>query len=332
MVMSMVAMTAANALAQPAQAQATNDQTEEDAKTIQWTAPTLDGKQASVPAADRPTLLVFAKAGQDRSEAALTQVMELAGDNPSAQLLAVVSGDATEIKARTILDATKWPWPIVLDPTYAAAHSAEVRAWPTTVVVRPDGHVAARVAGMSGAYATDIKAYLEFAEGRLEQPELDKRIGEHTVVADSAAQAAERHLRVAQRLIDRREYDSARKQVVEGLAYEPNDVNLQLLHARVLSLLGQPAQSLAILDKIDPQRIAAWQLAVVRGRALMALGKWDDARDVLMQSLKLNPEPAEAHYLLGQIYARSGDWSRAAANYRAAFEATHEGKTFRPGG
>jgi len=84
-----------------------------------------------------------------------------------------------------------------------------------------------------------------------------------------------------------------------------------------------------IIENIAPDTVATFQINAVRGRALLALGQWDQARDALNNAIQLNPKPAETYYLLGLIDEHDGNWSQAAKHYRAAFEATSDAQKIR---
>src|SRR5262249_54990571 len=106
----------------------------------------------------------------------------------------------------------------------------------------------------------------------------------------------------------------------------PDDPGMQLALARVMLLQNQPADAIQIVEKVPPATAPAWQLALLRGRALIELNRWDEAKTVLPGALKLNPEPAEAHYLMGLVYQHGSDWQRAAESFRRAFESTPAGR------
>ena len=55
-----------------------------------------------------------------------------------------------------------------------------------------------------------------------------------------------------------------------------------------------------------------------------------EAKTLLTDATKLNPDPAEAFYLLGRVYEHDGDAGHAAECYRKAFELSTEGKPMNP--
>ena len=59
----------------------------------------------------------------------------------------------------------------------------------------------------------------------------------------------------------------------------------------------------------------------------MLLENWDEARVLLTENEKLNPDPAETDYLLGRVYQHDGDTKKAADYFRKAFEHSPLGKS-----
>ena len=93
--------------------------------------------------------------------------------------------------------------------------------------------------------------------------------------------------------------------------------------ARLLDL-NQPEKALADLDQGLAQRRAAaaaatpWHYVQVRGLALTALGRYDDARTAYFQVLQARPRDGRTHFLLGRLAARTGDNTAACEFYRRA--------------
>jgi tetratricopeptide (TPR) repeat protein len=85
-------------------------------------------------------------------------------------------------------------------------------------------------------------------------------------------------------------------------------------------MVGQAEQALVILEELPAGAGPPWQIEVMRGRAMILQGKWDQARAILPEAMKLSPDKVEAHYLLGLVYEHEKDYPRAAEQFKAAFE------------
>ena len=54
--------------------------------------------------------------------------------------------------------------------------------------------------------------------------------------------------------------------------------------------------------------------------SLLAIGKWDESRDIYQAISGAHPESAEAYYGLGRVSAATGDLNASASAYRKACE------------
>ncbi|MDD4890803.1 MAG: tetratricopeptide repeat protein [Phycisphaerae bacterium] len=293
---------------------------------IEWAAKDTAGNDVKVPAAGKPTVLLFAMAGQPQSQQAIAQAKTVLGAEPAAQVVLVLSGDQPEAAADKLAKDKTWPWAIVVDKDFAASGKMLVRVWPTTLVAAADGEQLAHIAGLAPAYAKIFGAYLSFAGGKINKEQLEQLLASHQVVTDSPAQMAARHLEIAQRLAAKGLLDQARAELDKGLKLDPNNAGLNVTKVHLLLIGGQPDQAQAWLEKLDPESVPAWQMSMLRGRVLMAQDKWEQARVVLTGAVRLKPQPAEAYYCLGLVHERLGDWRAAADAYRRAFEATPVGR------
>jgi predicted Zn-dependent protease len=277
------------------------------------------------------TIVLFVRVDQEQSDHAVAQVRSLlAKDANAARVVAVVSGEEAKDAARRLGAEKEWSWPIALDQDRSLSGGAGVHAWPTTLVLRRDGTVAGRMAGINDAYAPTLNAYVELAAGKLDEAGLRARLDGHAIVTDDAAQSGARHLKVAQRLLERGMVEQAKVELAALAAHPPDDLEGRLALADALLIVGQPKQAMAILDPLPDAKARSWQIDVLRGRALIALERWDEAREILATAAKRATAPAEAWYELGRVYHHAGDVEHAAASFKAAFEATSEGKRLNP--
>ncbi|MCG3180777.1 MAG: hypothetical protein BIFFINMI_03140 [Phycisphaerae bacterium] len=301
-----------------------DDQPTTAADDAQWSAKDLDGNAVQLGDPAKPTVLLFLMSGQPQSADALKRVTASVKAHPGVDAVAIVSADkAADYAAKIKAD---WPGKVALDADYALAGRCNVHVWPTTVIRVPGGKQLAHMGGLPASLDNQVGAWLDFATGAIDEAALKRRLSGQEVVEDNPAQMAARHLAAADRLLDKGLVAQARDELERGLKIRPADSALQLAMARVLLLMDQPADAMALLDRIDASSVPPWKLDVVRGRALMAMEKWDQASAVLVRAVKLNPEPSEAYYALGQIYEHALDYRQAATAYRAAFENSPTGR------
>jgi len=293
---------------------------QDETPKVEWTGPSITGDDVAIPEKGRVTVMVFAMADQSRSLKAMKLVQGELASTEGVQLLAAVSGDDAASEAADVAKAAAWPGATIADASYELSGASGVHVWPTVVVVDSGGRIVGHIGGLPASMTKDLKAYVDFAAGRIDREALGEALKSQEYVTSSQQQAAARHLEVAHRLIDRQQYGQARRELERALELAPEDPSLHLEMARVAILQGNAADAIKRLDQIDEKKVAPWRLQTLRGRALLALDQIDDARKVLSQAVKLNPAPGEAYYLFGLTHEKAGDWQKAAEAYRMAYE------------
>jgi tetratricopeptide (TPR) repeat protein len=288
---------------------------------VRLRATAVGGAPIAVPDAAHPTVLLFILAGQPQGAQAITDLADAVGKTPDVRVVTVVDGaDAAGLARQLATD--KHPWPIVLDADHTLSGNLGVHAWPTTVIVSPAGARVGHVAGQPKTYARKVEAYVDLAAGRIDRAALERRLASHDAVLDSPEQMAERHVQVASRLLQKGLVEQSRAELARAVALRPKDPAIQAELADLLLSAGDAASAAAVLDQIAPSAAAATgtRTKVLRGKLLIASGKWDEAKALLMSAVQLNPDPAEALYQLGLCYQHDGDWPRAADAFRRAYE------------
>lgn len=280
------------------------------------TLSTVSGQNISIPAAQgHVSVLAFVRSDQPQSIEAVKQIQSATEKASDLDVVLIVSAEEANLGVETA-------WPIVLDPKYELSGKMNVHAWPTTLVLRPDGSEAGHLAGLKKSFASDLAAHIELAAGRVDEAALAQRLADGPqVVTDSPQQMAARHLRVAEQHLAKGHLPAALSELDAGLKIKSDDVNLLLCKARVLIEQNDAAQAAATLDQVADGAAPAWQIKTLRTLILIAQENWDDARIVAVEAMKLNPKPAEAHYLQGRVFEHDHDWPRAAEQYRLAYEA-----------
>jgi tetratricopeptide (TPR) repeat protein len=287
-------------------------------EAVRFEAVDVAGKALTVPDAGRTTVLLFLLAGQAQGGQAVAALRETVGEAADVRVVAVVGGAEAAGQVRSMV-AEKCPWPIVLDVDHALSGRLSVHAWPTTVIVSPQGVQVAHVAGLPKAYASNVEAYLARAAGRIDRAGLERRLANHEAVLDSSEQMAERHVQVASRLLQKGLVEQSRAELGRAVAMRPTDAGVQAELVDLLLRAGDAKGAAAVLEQMD-RNVATARVKVLRGKLLIASGKWDEARALLTAAVQLNPDPAEGLYQLGLVYQHDGDWPRAAEACRRACE------------
>src|SRR5689334_10820478 len=140
----------------------------------------VDGKSIGVPEAGRTTVLLFVLGGQAQGREGVAALSDAVGAAAAAasgdvRVVTVVEGSEAAAQVRQLV-AEKHPWPIVLDVEHALSGKLNVHAYPTTVIVSPDGRRSGHVPGQPKAYAGKVEAYIAFAAARIDRTELERRL------------------------------------------------------------------------------------------------------------------------------------------------------------
>jgi tetratricopeptide (TPR) repeat protein len=285
------------------------------AASIQLNLKETTGKEIIIPAPDKPTIVAFLRIAQQQSADALAQLVK---ESDAHTIIVLSGGNSAEAVGKFIAD-NKLAAPIILDKDYELSGKLSVHVWPTTVVIAPDGTEAAHLAGLPPTYARDVHAYLQFAEKKIDKAALEQMLSAANVVAPTPQQAATRYVIIADALIEREQLADARAEIERGLKLQPNETSLKVALVRVMLKQKQYAEALAAADQLK-DAAAPWQVNVLRAEALVALERWPEAKTAAADAVRLNPKPAQAHYLAGLVWAHDNDWPHAAESFRRAYE------------
>ena len=248
---------------------------------IEWNGSAISGKAVHLPSLDRPTVVVMLRSGQSETLSIQKQILAALNERPPAQVAVIVSGINAVAQCRAMRANVPPSWQVIADPRFAIADQFNVRGWPTTLLLRPDGLCMARIGGTPESLPLRLATYLDAAPGKTavatESPE------------DSAKKAAEQRIRTvvraAQKLIAQDKPEVAERLLTGALKQYPRNADLLLMQAR--SYIAQ-----------------TW---------------WDEARVIVADVVQSNPTSREAHLLLAQIYEHQQNWQAAAQEYKAAF-------------
>jgi hypothetical protein len=295
------------------------------ADPAKWTASDITSTSHTVPA-DKPSLLLFLRPGQPQSDEQVKTLTAALKSRKDLQVLAIVSGDDAATAAGR-LAKEKCPWPIVADRDYAASGNFTVRVWPSTVIISTSGEKVAHISGLPVSLENDVSAYLDFAAKKIDKAALDKRLADRQVVGDSPDEKAMRHIQVAERLAAKSLTDEARRELSAALALKPKSPGVLLHVARTQLALGDAPAAEKLLNSLGGENLPPTAVSVLKGWCALEQNRWDDARKILTDCVKLNPDPAENYYLLGRVHEHDNQPAKAAEAYRKAFEHTPLGKS-----
>lgn len=279
----------------------------------------------TLPHPDQPAAVLFVRLDQAQSKVAISQLQSRVAAVEGLQIVVVVSGPG----AKDAPESIGAGWPVTRDADYELAGKLSVHVWPTLVALDGDGKIAGHVAGVSNTFVRDADAYLSLISGKIDQAELKNRLAAEHVVMDSPREKAARHVELSRRLMDDGKLDAARSELKQAMQLQPEDATIKLLAANAAIAAGGAEDAVAIINTIKPGEAPNWQVNVVRLHALVSLERWDEAKSLLPETLKLNPNPCEAYYLAGLIYEHEKNYPQASEAFRKACELSSK---LKPGG
>ncbi len=262
-----------------------------------------------------PTLLLFVRGGQARSDHLLTAVAALSEATAKVSVYVVASPRGPQPKLPAALSAV-----LVPDPEGATFKAYGVVMTPTTVVVDGKGKVVVVIPGVAQGYGSRLGAALDAAAGR----PFDEAL--LTGGESPAAAAARAHLEQARLLESSGRIQEALAEAREAVVADPAEVAARLLVGNLLLSAGKGAEARATFETLLHDHPHQPQAEIGLGRALLAVGEGDRAEKILLRATHTNPNPVRAHYALGRYYEGQGRWDDAVAQYRAALAKLKEGR------
>lgn len=281
---------------------------------VEMAADDTSGRKVSAPDPRRATVLLLLGAMQSSDERIITAVSQAVSAPRDVQVIVILCG--SEAAARPL------PWPVVLDADCTIASQLDVHGWPTALVLRPDGLQVARIGGAPESLVLKLGPYLDLASGAAGQADLEQRLATNGVVSDGPTRRASRDRQLAEKLLSEAKPADALKLLNESLKIEPDSLPLSVLRIRALLAMNKGTDVIAALSKIQPDALPPGQHDVLRARAMIAMKRRADAKQILLETVARVPDLAEAHYVLGTLYEQDGDWQNAAKEYRAASPAS----------
>jgi len=269
-----------------------------------------------LPQKDKPSAVLFVRLDQDQSKKAIDQLEKNVPVAGELQVVVVVSGPGAKDAPAALANG----WKVLRDADYDLAGKMSVHVWPTLVALDAKGVIVGHIGGVSNTFVRDADAYLSLAAGKIDSNEVKTRLASELVVADSPKEKAARHLELARRMMDDGKLDAARSELKQAAILQPDDAAIKLLSAAAALECGLADEAMTALETIKPGSAPQWQLDVIRLRAFVTLQRWDEAKSLLADALKLNPDPAEAYYLAGVIYQHDQQFSEAADAFRKSCE------------
>lgn len=220
-----------------------------------------------------------------------------------------------------VAEKSKATYPILLDEGRHVYGAWGAFLFPTTAVVNAEGVLAKDHPSYNRKYKDTIDAYVQFTLGEIDEAGVDDIINpKDTVEYTPEQKKAERHLMLAQRMIDRSRLDRAEGDLKEAVELDPQNTAAKVTYGFVLLKLDKAAEAKPLFESAIEIDAKAEGAKAGLGACEVAMGEVDKGIATLEDSLKLNPSPERSHFELGKAYQIKGEHEKAAEHFRKAAE------------
>lgn len=214
---------------------------------------------------------------------------------------------------------------LAFDPDRALFGKLGLIVFPTTIVMNKDGKLAEVISLHSAGYKNMLEAYIQHTLGKITDEQLKQRLAARSTEEGTPKSFASAHRALARSLRQKGNLDGAREELAKAREQDPENKEVMLDIADLDIAMGKIDEAEAMVQNVlasQPDHRRAKQL---KGIALFTRGKYDEAEIVMVDALKLNPNPEVMHYYLGQICEKKGDSAKALEHYREALHKLIEG-------
>jgi tetratricopeptide (TPR) repeat protein len=283
----------------------------------------LDGQPVkSADAANKVLVLVYLSARQKQSEEALASAHRVTSNlgNPSVKLL-FISADASEADYfRQLRDRVMAHEPFALDDSRSYYGKLGLIVFPTTVVTDKAGKLRHVLASWTRDYEYHLELCCRQALGEFDEAELTKRLENRPLEKDDRRARADRHRAVAAILREKGMPDGAIAELEQALTADPGNADAALDLAGILVGQGKFDAAEKRVQEVLTTQPSHHASKLLLGLVQLKRDRLDEAETLLKEALAMNPDPLRAHYYLGQLYERKGDFRLAAEHYREALK------------
>ncbi len=284
---------------------------------------TVDGKIVSLSDyKDKIVILLYWRAGQERSLLALTDVNEIFESlkDKDVQVLGLTAQTDNPESIRKILRDNKINYPVLLDSDRSVYGDYGIFVYPTTIIINRSGQLAYAIPSHALTYRTGLEARLRYILGEIDEKEMHEMFSPHKRQIDKMLLAAHRKYNLAMRFAETGFIDQAIKAVSESIEASPDNAKTHILSGFLF--LKRKKTDKAIEDfnqaiKLDPHSHDA---KTGLGAALILKGDIDGAIKILTSAAVANPYSQMTYYDLGIAYEMKGDLAQAVKMYRKALE------------
>ncbi|MBC8378141.1 MAG: tetratricopeptide repeat protein [Planctomycetes bacterium] len=232
-----------------------------------------------------------------------------------------VSDDPNSANTIKIEDTDQLTMHFVRDTDFKLWGKFGVIASPTVFLAGIDGKIKFIRAGYGYDFAPVIKSKLQVIMGLISEKDVNDVSQVKTVINTSAEEKANRHLKMAQMLEGRGNYDGALSQLETAIQIDPNSMECTLELGRMYCVVSDPNEAVNAVMNLRPadKRHQALR-AFVLGKAYSQLKDYSGAEKYLLEAVDLDPKNSQAFYELGKVFHSQNQNEKAIELYRKSLD------------
>ena len=124
----------------------------------------------------------------------------------------------------------------------------------------------------------------------------------------------------AERLLEEGKINPALEACQRATLLDPEEPSAYLMTGVIYEFLGERKKAKTYFAEAKKRYSSLYQFYLQRGMSWMKIGKFTAAEEDAQNALKINPESAEAHFLLGNIYEAQNKIPQAIAEFSIVSE------------
>jgi tetratricopeptide (TPR) repeat protein len=220
----------------------------------------------------------------------------------------------------TLMNEIEINFPVLLDLGRDVYGSYGIRVYPTTLIIDREGKIASAMPGHALSYKVRLDGTLQYVLGEIDEAKLKDIISPKKKERDVTALYAERKYNLALKFTEMRLFDQAIEFAKQAIEARPDIAKSHILLGYLYLDDREAEKAVTQFEKavlIDP---ASNDAGTGLGAALVEVGNFDRAIEVLDKALLQNPNPQRTFYELGRAYELKGDNENAAAMYKESIE------------
>jgi tetratricopeptide (TPR) repeat protein len=189
-----------------------------------------------------------------------------------------------------------------------------------TRILEEDPEFALAHAGLASSYVL-LPYYTSRAPSEVYP--LAREAAERAMELDETLPDAHAALGLVQRDFDRN-WEGAKREFERAIQLDPQSGTALQWHAELLAMTGRFDEAETYIRRAQEARPLSLTVRAVHGYILICADRTDEARSLLEATVAMDPEHPLAHWFLGQLHFRNGDYGRAVESLRVASSLSEE--------